>query len=252
MNVFWIIYFAIVGLVLGSFFNVVGLRVPLKESIVYPSSHCPDCKHKLKWFELIPVFSYIGLKGKCRSCKSRISVLYPTIEAVTGCLFALAYVKLGWNINLLIGLLLVSMIVIITISDLVYMLIPDIILLIFTVIFVALRIFYPMNPWWDSYAGAGLGFLLLFLIAVLSRGAMGGGDIKLFFVLGLVLGIKGSILTFMIASFLGAFFGIIMMVLGYYKKRKPIPFGPFIGVGAIISFMYTNTIISWYINFFWK
>ncbi|MBB2480639.1 prepilin peptidase [Bacillus sp. APMAM] len=250
MNIFWTIYFAVVGLILGSFFNVVGLRIPEKKSLIYPGSQCPHCKHKLRWFELIPVFSFIFQLGKCRSCKTSISYIYPVMEAITGCLYAFTYAKLGWEIELLFALLLLSLIVIITVSDLIYMIIPDKILLIFTVIFIILKIMFPSEPWWDPIVGAVFGFALLFLIAILSKGAMGGGDIKLFFVLGIILGLKYTFLTFLIATFLGAVFGILMMIARKYKKRKPIPFGPFIGAGAILSFFFGDNIISWYVSMF--
>lgn len=241
--------FALVGLVLGSFFNVVGLRVPKKESIVWPSSHCPMCKHQLKWFELIPIFSYLFLKGRCFSCGKRISFLYPIVEFATSILFVLAYIRLGLEINLLFGLLLISLMMIIFVSDIIYMLIPDRILILFSILFVILRIFYPMNPWWYPYAGAAIGFLLLLIIAIVSKGAMGGGDIKLFFVVGLALGIRGVFATFMIATLLGAICGIILMIMGY-SKRKPIPFGPFIGIGAIVSLLYSDPIVSGYLHLF--
>jgi len=106
MNAFWTVYFAVIGLVFGSFFNVVGLRVPNHESIVFPSSHCPHCHHKLRWFENIPLFSFFFLKGKCRSCKRKISWIYPIFEAVTGVLFAFSFYQFGWSMNLVMACLL--------------------------------------------------------------------------------------------------------------------------------------------------
>ncbi|MGV3465905.1 MAG: prepilin peptidase [Heyndrickxia sp.] len=249
MNVIIITFLTIFGLVLGSFFNVVGLRVPKKESILFPRSHCPTCQHQLKWFELFPILSYLILKGKCNSCGERISYLYPFVEFSTSFLFVLSYIQLGWGIPLLFGLLLISLMIIIFVSDIVYMLIPDKILIIFSILFIILRAFYPMNPWWNPYAGAAIGFLLLLIIAIISKGAMGGGDIKLFFVVGLALGIQGVFTTFILAIFLGAICGIILMIMGF-SKRKAIPFGPFIGIGSIVSLLYSDPILSLYLNFF--
>lgn len=245
-----ILVFFIFGLVFGSFFNVVGLRVPKNESIVYPNSHCDHCKRELSWFENIPVLSWLFLRGRCRTCREKISPIYPVIELVTGFLFAFSYVKLGFQLELLIALLLVSLLIILTVSDLVYMIIPDSILLIFLIAFILLRIFAPLNPWWDSLLAAGLGFGILLFLAIVSRGGMGGGDIKLFFVLGVVLGTKATLMTLFLASFIGAAFGILQIIRKKLGRKTPIPFGPFISIGAIISYFYTETIMIWYIEQF--
>lgn len=117
------------GLVLGSFFNVVGLRIPVKKSIIKPRSACPNCGHQLKVFELIPVFSYIIQGGKCRGCQSRISPIYPIMELLTGILFAVTPLLVGWSGELIVGLTLVSLFMIIIVSDIHYMIIPDKILI---------------------------------------------------------------------------------------------------------------------------
>ncbi|MBU5214517.1 A24 family peptidase [Heyndrickxia oleronia] len=246
MDSLMIVYFFILGLVFGSFFNVIGLRVPVNQSIFFPRSHCPSCKHQLRWFELIPLLSFLLLNGKCKQCKSKLSVLYPITEILTGALFAYSYMKIGWDIDLLFVLLFISLMIIITVTDIIYMLIPDRILLFFCSVFIFLRIFYPTNPWWDFIVGAIIGFSLLLFIAIISKGAMGGGDVKLFFVIGLILGTKLSLLTFILATILGAIYGIFIIIVGKYKKRKPIPFGPFISLASIISLFYGNVIISWY------
>lgn len=250
MDVVYITLFFIFGLVFGSFFNVVGLRIPKKESIVYPNSHCTKCNHELSWFENIPVLSYIFLRGKCRNCKSKISPIYPVMELITGILYALAYAQLGMQVELVAGILLVSLLVIITVSDLAYMIIPDKVLLFFLVCIVILRVFEPLDPWWDAALAAVVGFGILYLLAVVSKGGMGGGDIKLFFVLGLFLGTKATLMTLFLASVIGAVFGLVQIIIKGYEKRRPIPFGPFIAIGAIISYFYTDAIINWYIGTF--
>ena len=145
----WTGFFFILGLLFGSFFNVVGLRIPKNMSIVFPNSHCDHCQRELSWFENIPVLSWLFLRGRCRTCDARISPLYPVMELATGLLFAFTYYKHGLGPNLLIGILFVSLLVIITVSDLAYMIIPDPVLLVFLIIFVVLRIFFPLQPWWD-------------------------------------------------------------------------------------------------------
>jgi leader peptidase (prepilin peptidase)/N-methyltransferase len=112
------------------------------------------------------------------------------------------------------------------------------------------RLFVPLDPWWDLIVGAVFGFCLLLLIAIISKGGMGGGDIKLFFVIGLALGFQLTLLTFILATFLGALYGIVGIILGKFKKRKQIPFGPFIALGALLSYFYGNNIIDWYFTMF--
>ncbi|MFJ5621765.1 prepilin peptidase [Peribacillus loiseleuriae] len=246
MTVFIYSYLCILGLVLGSFYNVVGLRIPEKQSIVRPRSHCPSCKRTLTTTDLIPVFSYLFLKGKCRNCHSKISPLYPLMELSTGLLFMLAFYEFGWTGELVIALTFISLLVIIIVSDIVYMIIPNKVLVFFAPILLVERFIVPLDPWWDMFVGAIVGFGLLFFIAVISKGGMGGGDIKLFFVLGLALGLKLTLLTFALASFFGALYGVAGMIRGNYKKRQPIPFGPFIAIGALLSYFYGAEILNYY------
>ena len=152
----------------------------------------------------------------------------------------------GWSKDLLVLLLLVSLIIIVSISDLHNMLIPNQVLLFFGIIIFIVRLFIPLNPWWDAYAGAILGFGLLYLIAIVSKGGMGGGDIKYFAVLGLFLGVKGILLTLFLAAFVGMLFGLVFMMLGKLKRRQPVPFAPFIGLAAWISYSFGEQIWKMY------
>jgi leader peptidase (prepilin peptidase) / N-methyltransferase len=249
MLIFLLIW--IYGLFFGSFFNVIGLRVPLKESIVYPRSACPKCKHTLSPLELIPVLSYLIQRGKCRQCRARISPLYPIMEFLTGALFVVVPLALGWNAEIWVGWTLVSLFIIITVSDIKYMLIPDKILLFFAGVFLVERIFIPLSPWWDSLLGATVGFSLLLLISIVSKGGMGGGDIKLYALIGFVLGTKLVLMSLFISTLLGALIGIIGIMVGVFERKKPIPFGPFIALGSLIAYFYGNTIFNAYLSFFY-
>ncbi|TKC15621.1 prepilin peptidase [Robertmurraya kyonggiensis] len=244
-----IIIILIYGLLLGSFYNVVGLRVPLKQSIVTPRSACPNCQHQLKAHELIPVLSYVFQGGKCRQCKTGISPIYPIIELTTGLLFVSAPLVLGWTTELFVAWTLISLFMIIFVSDITYMLIPDKILIVFAGIFLLERIFIPRTPWWDSILGAAIGFALLLLIAIISKGGMGGGDIKLFAVVGFVVGTKVLLLSFFLATLLGAVIGGIGLLLKIVKKGKPIPFGPFIAAGTLLAYYFYEEIISLYLQY---
>lgn len=240
------------GITLGSFYNVVGLRIPVGKSIVFPGSSCPTCGHKLRVWELIPVLSYFLQRGKCRGCQSRISPIYPSVEFLTGVLFATAPLVIGWNLELIIALTLISLFIIIFVSDLAYMIIPDKVLLVFAGIFLLERIFIPLTPWWDSVLGAVVGFVLLLVIALVSKGGMGGGDIKLFALIGFVVGIKTLLLSFFFSTLLGAVIGLIGMSLGFVKKGKPIPFGPFIAVGTLIAYYFGDSLVQAYLNLFFS
>lgn len=242
-------FILIYGLILGSFFNVVGLSVPIKQSFTTRRSACPKCGKTLSAMELIPVVSYLIQGGKCRGCKARISPLYPIIELLTGLLFMLAPLLLGWQAELIVAWTLISLLMIITVSDMKYMLIPDKILAVFGGIFLMERIFIPLTPWWDSLLGAVIGFSLLLVIATVSKGGMGGGDVKLFAVLGLVVGTKTILLSFFLATFYGAVFGLIGMLFKLVSKRKPIPFGPFIAIGTLTAYYFYDDIIRVYIQF---
>ncbi|MGM0900242.1 MAG: prepilin peptidase [Bacillota bacterium] len=242
----------IYGITLGSFYNVVGLRVPAGKSIIYPGSSCPTCGHKLKAWELIPVLSYFIQGGKCRGCQSRISPIYPSIEFLTGVLFATAPLVVGWNLELITTLTLISLFIIIFVSDIAYMIIPDKVLLVFAGIFLLERIFIPLTPWLDTVLGAVVGFVLLLVIALVSKGGMGGGDIKLFALIGFVVGTKTLLLSFFFSTLLGAVIGLIGMSLGLVKKGKPIPFGPFIAVGTLIAYYFGDTLVQAYLTLFFS
>ncbi|ARF16223.1 prepilin peptidase [Sporosarcina ureae] len=239
-------FFFLYGITFGSFFNVVGLRVPLKESIVSPPSHCTTCDRNLTAIDLVPVFSYVFLRGKCRGCKEKISALYPTMELITGVLFVCAYLYFGFQWELVVALLFISMLVMLTVSDLKYMLIPNKILLPFGIAIFILRFVSPLTPWWDSLLGAAIGFGLLLLIAIVSNGGMGGGDIKLFFVIGLVLGTMQTLVTLFLASLIGAIVGLIFLKKTKRGRKTPVPFGPSIAAAALIAYFYGAQLVSWY------
>ncbi|WP_431029595.1 prepilin peptidase [Lysinibacillus sp. LZ02] len=250
MDMMYTIVFGIFGLVFGSFYNVVGLRVPKGESIVTPPSHCTNCSKRLTAFELIPVLSYVMQGGKCRECGVKVSPIYLLTELLTAVLFALSYTVFGLSTELFVALLFVSLLVIINVSDIAYMLIPNKILLFFLPFLVIGRILSPLEPWWDSLLGASVGFSILLLIAVVSKGGMGGGDIKLFFLIGLVLGTVNALLTLFLASVIGMVIGVMVLKVRGQGRKTPVPFGPSIAIGALITYFYGSQLIEWYWQLF--
>lgn len=250
MEGIFILLFFLLGLIFGSFFNVVGLRLPKNQTFTNDHSMCPFCEHRLSWTELIPVLSFIIQGGKCRHCKRQISFIYPTVEFITGVLFAFSFVKIGLELELITALLLVSMLMIILISDIKYMIIPNKVLLFFLPLFIILRFLNPLEPWWSSLLGSFLPFIIIATIILVSRGGMGAGDMKLFGVLGVVLGLKQILLTFFLSCVIGAVIGMILLAFKWINRKQPVPFGPYIIVSSLISYFYGNTIIMWYFTSF--
>lgn len=250
MEIYWLFVFFLFGITFGSFYNVVGLRVPKNIPFVNDHSHCPNCHHRLRWHELIPVASFIWQKGRCRNCDIRISPLYPSMELLTGLLFAYSYFIFGFQLELITAILLISLLVMISVSDIAYMLIPNKFLIFFLPLLIIMRIIVPLNPWYDMFIGAFLGFGLIAFIIFISKGGMGAGDMKLFFVLGIVLGWQQVLLTFFLASLIGTIFGIFLKSLQKLKLRQPIPFGPSIAAAAVISYFHGETLLELYLSLF--
>jgi leader peptidase (prepilin peptidase) / N-methyltransferase len=191
-------------------------------------------------------------KGKCRGCQSRISPIYPVFELLTGILFATAPFVIGWSGELVVALTLISMFMIIIVSDINYMLIPDKILIWFAGIFLFERIVWHLTPWWDSVLGAITGFVLLLIIALVSKGGMGGGDIKLYALIGFVLGFKLVLLSFFLSTFFGAVIGGLGLLLKIVKRKQPIPFGPFIAAGTLTAYYWGSDLIDLYLQFLYQ
>lgn len=237
MEVYFLIVFFILGTVLGSFYHVVGTRLPEEKSIVNPPSHCPKCKHRLKWYELIPVISYIIQKGKCKECKARIPINYMLMEIVTGVLFAVCYNEFGFSSELIVSLIFVSTIVINIVSDIEYMIIIDETLVISTLLIIIVYLITEGISATAPHLYSAIGaFLTMYLIKLagdkmFKKESLGGGDIKLMFLFGLVIGYGMSICTIFLATFIA--FPLALYIM-YSKKDNMIPFGPFLCMAATL------------------
>ncbi len=244
----------ILGLVVGSFLNVVIYRLPKRESIVFPPSHCPHCRHKLAWYDLIPVVSYISLFGKCRYCKDNISYMYPLVELLTGLLFLSIYssfMSMG-IVVLLYYLLMLPIFFTIFFTDLKYGIIPFQLVLAGSVI-TSFYLLYTFSPYillshLLSAFAAFAAFLFLFLITK-GRG-MGFGDVVLVFLMGLFLGSPDIAFALYIAFLTGAVTSLILILIGSKRLRHDtIPFGPFLAIGTFISLFYGDYILILVRNF---
>lgn len=253
MNSLFTFYIFIIGLFIGSFLNVLIDRIPKRKLFKKRRSYCDSCKKTLKWYDLIPVFSFIFLQGRCRQCRSPISLYYPIVEIVTGALFVTTFIfVLGGNfqldkiLTLIYYLFIVSSFIVIFFTDLKYGIIPDKIL--FPAILVSLAYLFTIhNSLFIIHFLSGVGaFLLFFLLHLITRGkGMGFGDVKLVFLMGLFLDILNTILALYLAFLTGAVVGLILILWG---KRKffggKIPFGPFLVLGTFISLFLGEKIIK--------
>ena len=240
MEVYFLIIMFMFGVVMGSFFHVVATRLSNDQSIIKPGSHCTRCNHMLKWYENIPIISYLMLRGRCSKCNSKIPISYLVVEIITGLLYSVCFHSFGGSRELLIALVFVSSLIIIIISDIEYMIILDQVLIVGSLLILLIYVtFYGLESCaYSIYSGIG-AFLAMYLIKVLGdkafkKESLGGGDIKLMFLFGLVLGFPMSIITIFLATFIA--FPIALIIL-FSHKDNIIPFGPFLSMAALIIFV---------------
>lgn len=244
MEVYYLIVFFIFGTVLGSFYNVVGYRLPNNMSLIRPASHCTKCNHKLTPIELIPIISYVIQGGKCKNCKDKIAIFYPIFEFATGILFALTYLIFGINIDTFIALVFLSMVLILILSDILYMVIPDSLLIFCGSIIFILKVIqggFSIIP--SLLIDMIIPFIVLYLFKLLGdkifkRESLGWGDIKLMLVFGLTIGWELSLLSIVLASFIALPISLVSLKLKGNKSHE-LPFGPYLGISALI-FLFTR------------
>ena len=249
-----IILIFILGLIVGSFSNVCIYRIPRNESIIYPASHCPKCRSKIKPVDNIPLLSFILLKGRCRNCKSKISIQYPIVELLTGLIYLIIYLIYGLSIQSLIYIILSSALIIIAFIDLNEQIVPDVISLPGIVIGFIISFFVPYISFINSALGVvvGGGIILIIGLAgsvIFKKEAMGGGDVKLAAMIGAFLGWRYIIISLFLGFFLGALAGIFLIISKIKSREDTVPFGPFIVLGSFITLLWGEKIISWYIGF---
>lgn len=236
------------GAVVGSFLNVCIFRIPRGESLILPSSRCPDCNERIAFYDNIPVLSYIFLKGKCRNCSSKISLRYPLVETLNGLLYLLLFMTFGLGTQFFVYSAFLSALIVITFIDLDHQIVPDRITIPGTVLGILLASTLLPIGLKNSLLGATLGGGLFYLTAVLSRGGMGGGDIKLIAMIGAFLGWKDVLLTIFLSALSGSLVGIFLMVFMGKGRKHKIPFGPFLALGAVLSLFLGKDLIEWYLN----
>lgn len=233
--------FFMLGAILGSFYYVVAYRIPKGESIISPPSHCPNCNHRLGPLELVPIFSWLLQLGKCKNCKCNISIFYPLFEIVCGLLFGFSYLSFGFSLDLIVVLTFVSMIMIIILSDIYYMIISDGVLIFFSIsLFIEMFIIYGYKYALMHLLYGIISFFIMYSLKLLGdfifkKESMGGGDIKLLFVFGLMFGWQMSIVSIFLSAIIGLPISLIVM---RKNSEHVIPFGPYLGIASLIIVLF--------------
>lgn len=244
------LFVVIIGLVIGSFLNVCIFRIPEGQSICYPPSHCGSCEHQLGVLDLVPVLSYIFLRGRCRYCKEKISIRYPLIELLNGLLYLVIYFKYGFNILTLKYFVLTSLLIVISMIDFdtqdVY---TSTIMFgaVVGIVFLSIHQFILKEEGLNFIFGGIAGAVIIGIIVFVTRG-MGEGDIEIAGVCGLFLGVKGILIALFLGIIIGGIAAISILLLKIKNSKDRIAFGPFIAIGTIISMLYGNEILNAYLS----
>jgi prepilin signal peptidase PulO-like enzyme (type II secretory pathway) len=255
MEIVLIVLFAILGLVVGSFLNVCIDRLPQNKSIAYPPSHCEACQHKLAVKDLIPVFSYLRLRGRCRYCQTSIPQKLMWVELATAVIFALLYWHYGLSAELGVMAFYACLFIIIFVIDLEHSLILN--KVVYPGMVAALLVALCPWPWFSesigmrvAYAalGGAAGFAIFLLIAIVSRGGMGWGDVKLAALIGLATGFPLVFVAIIMAAILGGIVAVALMIAKKRNRREMIPFGPFLALAAMVTLLWGSNILSWYLG----
>lgn len=243
----------ILGSIVGSFLNVCIFRIPKKKSIVFPSSHCPHCSKPIRYYDNIPIISYIILGGKCRNCRTAISFQYFLVELLTALMTLVLFFSFGISWPFVFAFLFSSVLIIITFIDFEHQIIPDHISLPCIPLFFLFSFFLPWTNPIDSILGILAGGGILYLLAtgyymLTKKEGMGGGDIKLLAMIGAFLGWQATILTLVLGAFAGTFIGIAMIIFRGKNFKYAIPFGPFLSLGAFCALLWGEKFIYWYVH----
>ena len=244
----------VLGLLVGSFLNVCIYRLPRRESLNWPGSHCTSCDRPLSWYENIPLVSWLVLRGRCRTCHTPISPVYPIIEALTGLVFLTAFELYALTPLLAVRLLFACAMIVLFVIDLQHRILPNVITVPGVVVGFAVSLWLPPG-WLSSSLGLLLGGGVLFLIGEVyyrTRGieGMGMGDVKMLAMIGAFLGWPLMLLTLILATFSGAIVGLAMIVSGRGGAKAALPFGTFLAVGALVSAVVGQPIVDWYLGFY--
>lgn len=244
-----VLLYALLGLAISSFLNVCIDRLPEKASIVSPPSHCPACGRRLALFDLVPVLSYLLLRGRCRYCGASIPRRILLVESITGLLFVLLWYRYGLSLQLLLATLYTCFFIVIFFIDLEHHLVLNRVILPAIVVALLAAPFTPSHKIVELLGGGALGFGLLFLIASIYPAGMGMGDVKLATFIGLVVGFPSVFVALLFSFIAGGLVGGGLLLTGLKGRKDPIPFAPFLVAGGMVAMLYGKQIIDWYWRF---
>ncbi len=236
------------GLAVGSFLNVVIVRLPERRSLLRPGSRCPACAAAIAWHDNIPVLSFAALRGRCRACGAAISWRYPCVELLTGAAFASAFLAFGPTVSFVVASALLAALIAVAAIDLEHLIIPDAITL--PGILAGLLISVGTGRWLDSLLGAVVGGGLFLAIIVIQPSGMGGGDLKLSAMLGAFLGWKVLLFALLVAVSVGGVVAVGVLATGIRARKDPIPFGPFLALGGATGLFWGKEVVAWYLRGF--
>ena len=252
----WLIavFAALFGACIGSFLNVCIYRLPRGESLVWPGSRCTSCGRALSWFDNLPILSWVALGGRCRTCKAPVSSMYPIVEAVTALAFVGVYALYGLTPLGFVRLVFVCAIIVLFVTDLQHKILPNVITLPGIVVGFACSLVLPPG-WLDSLIGILVGGGILWAIAegyyrIRGQDGLGMGDVKLLAMIGAFLGWKLVLLTLVLASFAGSIAGVALIASKRGDMKYALPFGTFLGIGALVSAVWGTPIVDWYFGFY--
>lgn len=248
------IFAFIFGACIGSFLNVCIYRIPEGKSVIHPPSACPQCGYRIRFYDNIPIVSYILLRGRCRRCKVHIPVRYPLVELITGLSALAVFLKYGPTLAAGIYFLFIAVLLVITFIDIDHQIIPDILSLTGIPLFFLLGFLVPFITWKDALIGILAGGGLLYAVAfgyqlLTGRDGMGGGDIKLLAMIGAMIGWQGILFTVFVSSLSGTVIGLLLALPAGRSMKSRLPFGPFLAAGAIAYLFCGPALIRWYIWF---
>jgi leader peptidase (prepilin peptidase)/N-methyltransferase len=239
------------GLMIGSFLNVVIARLPERRSLWMPGSTCPGCGNAIAWHDNIPLVSFVALRGRCRACAAPIPWRYPIVEASTAVLFAVAWLVFGGDLlEFAVAVVFLAALVAITVIDLRHQIIPDAITLPGVVAGLLASFATDRIAWVESVCGILLGAGLFVAVILLSRGGMGGGDLKLGAMLGAFLGWQALLVALFVAVMLGGLSAVALLASGRLARKDAIPFGPFLAIGGAVALFWGEAVLAWYLGGF--
>ena len=250
MEAFLIVVFALLGTVVASFLNVCCDRLPVGESLVYPPSHCQACQRRLGAKDLIPVFSYLWLRGRCRYCQAPIPRRILGVEVGTGVLFGLAYWHYGLSLELLVTLVYSCIFIVLLVIDLEHQLILNKVVYPAAAVALVIDFLAPKPGIISGAIGGGVGLVLFLIPALVYPGGIGWGDVKMAALIGLVTGFPLTLVALLLAVILGALVAGLLLALKIKKRKEAIPFAPFLSVATIITLLWGSNILTWYLGLF--